>query len=104
MVSDVIIDLRGRVSRSKPNTSCCNYTTGSLIGVAINKSSEFWDVARKVREKYDYILGEESKFYLFSDFTFHKTLTTDQEVEIIKAAKLKMNGLKRHTCISNWKR
>jgi hypothetical protein len=104
LVNDLCVDLRGRVVEKKPRVSCCYNIYGSLIGVKINKTSKFWDLAKNVKEEYENILNEENKFYLFNEFSFDKMLTTDHQLEVMNSAKQRLDGLRRHSCISNWKR
>ena len=96
------VNLRNRAT--KLSWKCVNLMASTpYISVSVNKFSSFWEVVQNVKKSFDYVLSEDTKFYLFSSLTICEELATEDAKGRIEAAKQKMNGLSKHGYFSNMK-
>jgi len=87
---EIPINLRGRLTNDIP-WSCGNFTvTNPYIGVGVRKLFKFWELTKQVKEKLDFVLSNDNKFY------FMDTFSTNY--------KGKINGLIHNLSFSNMKR
>ena len=101
---EIPINLRGRVANDIPWT-CGNLTVvNPYIGVGVTRLSEFWELAKQVKAKLEYVLCKENKFYLMETFFPNKMFTSLEDKKLLTKAKEVLKGLNHSLCFSNMKR